>query len=138
MTTTSSNKGDIMKTIEIIAEDSQRLNDALTQVQLHGLSEDWDAIETLDTLGAIVWDDDDRMWSIVDGGVRLSVLSDVEHTLADLVAINYPSSIYARRIEWKCLCGKSGAIEDGQIGATYKRARSAHKRHVAAATKSAR
>lgn len=124
-----------MKTINIEAADQQRLNDALTQVQLHGASDDWDAIETLDVLGAIEWDDDG--WHIVKGGVRLSVLNDVQHTLADLVTTNYPNSVYARRIEWVCLCGKTGAIEDGQMGATYKRARSAHRRHVAAATKSA-
>jgi hypothetical protein len=134
MTTTSSNKGEIMKTINVEAADEQRLNDALTQVQLHGASDDWDAIETLDVLGAIEWDDDG--WHIVKGGIRLVVTKSERHVMSHRV-INYSNSVYARRVEWACSCGKTGGVDDGQQPATLRRARSAHRRHVAAATKSA-
>lgn len=54
------------------------------------------------------------------------------HALVSLPVTNYPGSQWARKVGWVCECGKSGEINDGRIGATIKRARSAHKRHVAA------
>lgn len=57
------------------------------------------------------------------------------HELIEMPVTNYPSSSWARTVGWVCSCGKRGEISDGRMGATFKRARSAHRRHVAAAIK---
>lgn len=59
------------------------------------------------------------------------------HKVADLKTINYPRSGWTARIEWTCTCGKTGAVNDGRMAPTLSRARSAHRRHVAAATRQA-
>lgn len=58
----------------------------------------------------------------------------MKHT-ATYTTVNYPRAAYAQRVEWACSCGKKGAAHDGQQPATLRRARSAHRRHVAAAAK---
>lgn len=57
-----------------------------------------------------------------------------QHELTHFDATYYPQSEWVRTVTWNCSCGKSGTVSDGKRGATYKRARAAHKSHV---TKSA-
>lgn len=121
-----------MTTISIAAADEQCLNDALSLIAHHGDTSDWEALETLDVLGAITWDDNDNMWRIVDG-VQLVVK--VEHKIVNIEVENYPRSEYPRRVTYTCTCGKQGTVNDGRVAASYRSARAAHRRHVAAASK---
>lgn len=46
--------------------------------------------------------------------------------------INYPRTSYPHTVRWTCTCGKIGQVIDGaRGGASIRRARTAHKRHVA-------
>lgn len=52
--------------------------------------------------------------------------------VAQFEVVNYPNAQYAAKVVWKCSCGKQGQVHDGIHVASVRRARSAHKRHVAA------
>ena len=54
---------------------------------------------------------------------------------AQYEVVQYPGVQYTAKVVWKCACGKRGQVNDGIHAASIRRARSAHRRHVAAVTK---